>query len=387
MILRSSSKKLSIRTLFLLGTGGAVLLAPTFFAPRPSFADNSKSISMGWKRPANEPVSLAMSPGGKFMGSVDKDGTIQLYDENGRLVWKRRVEGATNVLIAKNGQSLLVYSQLNPIYQNVYFFRADGRLLWTHPVEGSVWAGAVSADGTLAAVTTGKHYAYIYSPDVRRPRFRRLRLDGIGYALTFSPDNRRLVIGTWQRSGLVCFDINARFQWRSWHSTELQYDMQMSLDGRSILGILPGKRSRPNVEIALWNSEGELQWTRSIEGFDGRALISPQSQYAAISYANFLPKKGAGMVERRVAVYKQNGNLLWEKGGLFFGPRLVALSPMGSSVIVSDGESSLYNIEKSGRILSRFTLGGKVQRIIASEDGHRILLYCSDGWLYLMHVG
>jgi hypothetical protein len=86
-------------------------------------------------------------------------------------------------------------------------------------------------------------------------------------------------------------------------------------------------------------------------------------------------------------VYKADGRLLWDKGGLFFGPHLIALSPTGSSVIVSDGEHSVFNIDQRGRILSKMNMNGSIRTAVSTEDGRRILLYCGDDWLYLMGVG
>jgi outer membrane protein assembly factor BamB len=270
------------------------------------------------------------------------------------------------------------------VYHSIYFFRRDGRQLWKHEVVGSVWSGDVSPDGMRAVVTTGERYVYVYKPDPSRPSYNRWRLDGIGYRTAFTPNNRRVIIGTWQESALVCYDIHGAFQWRSKHETDRQYELCISADGRRILGILSGTQHDPGIEFALWDAGGKRLWNRSLDGFDTRALISPKSQYVAISYASFLRDE---VMERKVAVYGSDGELLWEKGGLFFSPYLVALSPTGSSVIVSDGERSLYNIDRRGKVLSKLALGGTIRKTVASEDGRTILLYCGDGWLYCMRVG
>jgi len=387
MISRALFRKLAAALLVSLASAGPLVFILAFATSQIAHCRDQESISVRWKSPVNQPVCLAMSTGGKFCASVDKDGTVRFYNQLGHLLWKQHVEGATDVLVARNGQSILVYSKLNPVFQDVYFFRKDGRKLWKHRVEGSVWAGAVSSDGTLAAVTTGERYVYRYKPDPSRPKYRRWRLDGIGYQVTFTPDNQRIVAGTWQEPALVCYDIEGKFQWRSRHDTDRQYELRTSGDGRRVLGVLPGTQHDPGIEMCFWDSGGKLLWKRSLDGFDSYALVSPQSRYVAISYANFLSGEGSDIIERKVAVYKSDGRLLWEKGGLFFGPRLVALSPTGSSVIVSDGERSLYNIDERGKILSKLTLGGTIRKTVSSEDGHRILLYCGDGWLYMMHVG
>ena len=352
-----------------------------------ALADTKEAITTAWKSPVNDPICLALSAGGKYSGSVDKKGGVRLYDESGHIVWEEQVEGATDVLVARNGQSVLVYSKLNPVFQDVYFFRRDGTRLWKHRVEGCVWSGAVSADGLHAAVTTGEKYIYLYAPDPKRPRYNRWRLEGIGYRAIFTPDNQRIVVGTWQDSALACYDLKGRFQWRCRNDETRQYDLHISADSRGIVGVIPATIHDPRAELAYWDSGGKLIWEQPIKGFEAHALISPKSQYVAVSFTSFLSEKGDGIVERRVAVYRSNGTLLWEKGGLFFEPKLVALSPTGDAVIVSDGERSLYNIDRRGRILSKLILPGTIRKAMSSDDGRRILLYCGDGYLYLMHVG
>ena len=363
------------------------LIAVDFLAAFRASAGAKETILIAWKAPVTEPICLAVSAGGKHSGIVDKKGGVRLYDQTGHLVWQKEVRGATDVLVARNGQSILVYSKLNPVFQDVYFFRRDGLRLWKHRVEGCVWSGAVSADGLHAAVTTGEKYVYVYTPDPKRPRYNRWRLEGIGYQAIFAPDNQRVVVGTWQDSALACYDLKGTFQWRSRHPEGRQYDLHISADSRGIVGVIPATIHDPHAELAYWDSGGKLCWKQPVDGFEAHALISPQSQYVAMSYASFLSERGDGIIERRVAVYQSNGKLLWEKGGLFFEPRLIALSPTGSTVIVSDGERSLYNIDRRGRILSKFTLPGIIRKALSSDDGHRILLYCGDGYLYLMHVG
>jgi len=365
---------------------GLFLVLLSIIASTNLCAQRQETITVRWQRHANQPQSLTISPGASFFGGVDKDGTVRFYDERGKLLWGKQVGGATNVLIASNGQSLLVYSRLNPINRTVRFFRRDGRQLWEHEVEGSVWAGAVTPDGQYAAVTTGAKYIYRYLPHPTSPKFKRWRLPGIGHCLTFTPDSKCLVVGTWQASTITCYDLEGTQKWTLAQKSDRQYELQNSGDGKRILGIRPSTQHTPLAEICLWDSAGQGIWRRNLKGFDVAARISPQSKYVAVSYATILTHKNKDVIERKVAVYDAKGNLSWEKGGLFFGPRLVALSPTGDSVIVSDGARSLYNIDRSGRILSKRTFEGEIKMAVSSEDGRRILLYCADGWLYLLEV-
>lgn len=350
----------------------------------PVFADDS--ISLQWKQPVKPPISLAISSSGRYCGSVDAEGNVRYYSANGGIIWQKQIKGATSMLIAHNGQSVLVYSLRDPKNLTINFFNINGMRLWSHRVQGSVSAGAVSPDGDYAAVTTAKGYVYLYKPDPKNPKYRRWRMDGIGHSIDFSPDASRLIVGAWQKSMLVSYDINGKFLWRSMHTTDRMYDVQVSADGRAILCTLPGINHEAPTEIGLWDNGGQCLWQRNINGFDPKALVSPESLYVALSYARYLSPGKSEIAERRVVVFRSDGSLAWEKGGLFFGPRLVALSPKGSSVIVTDGVKSLFRINGNGKILTKMTLGGTVRKILTTDDGSRVLLYCGDGWLYLFDV-
>ncbi len=387
MAYRIPPSKLVAACVILLLSAGA-LFSLSASAPHTTYASDPAPIKVMWQNPVKQPLSLSMSAGGQYCGIVEKGGIVKIYGPKGKLQWKQQVEGATDVLVARNGQSVLVYSRLNPVYQEVNFFRMDGSKLWTCQVQGCVWSGAVSPDGMHAVVTTGQRYVYLYEADPSHPKYRRWRLQGIGYSILFMPDNKRVVIGTFQKPMLACYDLNDKMQWSSPCESDQQFELHVSADSKSIVGSIPATRYNAGAQVRFWNSAGHLVWTQQLDGFDAHALVSPQSQYVAVSHANLIPsRKGNQVLERKVAVYRSDGRLLWEKGGLFFGPHLVALSPTGSSVIVSDGEHSVFNIDRSGRILSKMNMNGSIRTAISTEDGRRVLLYCSDDWLYLMGAG
>lgn len=353
----------------------------------PDYAMAKEAIRTLWHVPTKGPASLTIANGARYFGTVDKSSEVRLYAQNGRIIWKTIVPGATDMLIAKNGKSVIVYSERNPGNQYICFYSGSGRRLWRHKVDGSVWAGAVSPDGNYAAITTAKGYVYLYSPEPGKYRYRRWRMDGIVNSAEFTPDAKKLIMGTFQKSMLAAYDINGRFLWRSKLNSENKYNVQVSSDGRTILTTLSFDNHNSNSEIALWNTGGSLLWRRYIDGFDANSLVSSQSKFVAVSYKRLISPNDSDMTERKVAVFDAGGRLRWEKGGLFFGPLLVALPPDGESVIVTDSEKSLYQIDKRGRILSRLTLRGTIRSMRTSDDGSRILIYCGDGWLYLFAAG
>jgi hypothetical protein len=381
----SLREKLTIAVPIALILMGLPVIAPV----RSALAAPPEPIKIAWKTPVNRPLSISMSAGGQFCGIVEQGGVVKVFGQKGNLLWKQKVTGATDVMVARNGQSVLVYSKLNPIYQEVNFFKVDGRKLWTHHVRGCIWSGAVSADGMRAAVTTGERYLYLYEPDPHRPTYRRWRLRGIGYSVAFAPDNARVITATYQKPTLASYDLRGKQMWCVDNDSERQFDLRISADSKSILGTIPATPYHTDAEVRFWHSDGKLAWKQVLSGgYEAHALVSPQSQYVAVSYADsILSRKGKKLTERKVAVYRSDGRLLWQKGGLFFGPHLMALSPTGSSVIVSDGAHSVYNIDQNGRVLSRLDVKASIREAMSTEDGRKILMYCGDGWLYLMSVG
>lgn len=342
-------------------------------------------IKILWRVPTKPTVSINVARGGQFFGTIDKSGEVRLYNNKGSIVWKAALAGATNMLIAKNGRSVLVYAERDPKHQYVYFYNSSGKKLWRHKVKGSVWAGAVSHDGNYAAITTAKGYVYLYSPDPKKYRFLRWHIGGVGTSIDFSPDGSKLIIGTWKKSLLLSYSIKGKLLWKKQLGKESIYTVKTSSDGKTILTMLPASKNNHTIEIALWATDGSLLWRNYVKGFNAKSLVSSHSKFVALGYQRWVvPKKS--IAERRLAVYNSKGSLSWEKGGLFFSPHLASLPSYGNDVVVTDGVKSICKINSKGKILSRISLRGTIRTLEASDDGSKILIYCGDGWLYLLKV-
>ena len=72
---------------------------------------------------------------------------------------------------------------------------------------------------------------------------------------------------------------------------------------------------------------------------------------------------------------------------MLFPPNLVALSPDGSRLIVSDGKHTLYALRHDGHILRRYPLPGSLRQTTVSADGRVLLVYTGNGTLSLFGLG
>ena len=66
-------------------------------------------------------------------------------------------------------------------------------------------------------------------------------------------------------------------------------------------------------------------------------------------------------------------------------PNLVAISPDGNTVTVTDGQRALYNFDADGRIsAAKMDMDALIDKTVTSDDGKYVLVYTYDGKLTLV---
>jgi hypothetical protein len=103
----------------------------------PGAEETPPAADLLWKRGIGLPVSLSISPDGRYMAVVSKSGTVHCFGDSGRLVWKVVLPGVNRVVVGTDA-SAATYSFLNPLDSAVRFIAPDGELRWEHEVEGAV---------------------------------------------------------------------------------------------------------------------------------------------------------------------------------------------------------------------------------------------------------
>lgn len=362
-----------------------LILAIIIAAIAGAHAQNSAIIEK-WKVRSSPPTCIATSPEEEYTGCIGEDHLLRYMNQYGEILFTKESGHATDLIISENGECMITFAKFDPDEKAVLFLRANGQRIWQHEVQGQIIESAVSQDGKYAAIATDSSQIYIYTLHPRKPKYRRWNLENPAERITFIPGQEKIVVGTTGDPELICYNLRGGQIWSRKIITEHQYDLTASRDGKMILGVFAGSLKTQMISINMYTKTGLPLWRQTIKGYDACALISPDGKQVGISYATTIQSKKTEMLERRVAVYSTTGELLWEKGGLFFAPRLVAHSPAQSAVIVTDCENSLYSMDKTGKITSKITLGGNIGLIYASPHSGSIILYSRDGYLHAYTV-
>jgi len=346
-------------------------------------APAAPAIRILWSRPVRPPVFLAITPDAKYAAVIGRDGSLSYYDANGGLLWRMDGQGATSLAMSDDGQTIVTYTTLNPALRGIRIIGGDGRVRWTQTVAGCVWSAAVSRDGATAVVGTGNRRVYVYSLGGRKLRYRRRLLPGIPMSLALTPDGQAIAAGMWQESGVGMYTLKGKELWRAKGKIDLQYTAHLSRNGRYVLGRGDTNRPSSDVTLALWQADGLRRWQKRLKVGDVRAALSADATVVAASYRETIGRPGKRFSERRLALFNRSGKRLWEKGGMFSKPELMALLP-GNRILASSENKMLYLLDASGRAVSKTELPARIRSYFAAEAAGRTLVYCGDGYAYMI---
>lgn len=334
-----------------------------------------------WSHAVKRPISMAVSPNSRFVAVIDRSKTLTYYDAAGKPLWTQDAGDATAVTIAGNGKMLLTYTPLSPLQRRIHFITSDGKARSSRMVYGAVWSAAMSNDGTMAVVGTGTRRLYVFKLG-SRSSYRRRTLPGIPCSLAFTPDDKALVVGMWQQSGVGIFELNGRPRWWSKGFPDLQYTAEMSRGGACILGHGQPNRPQPMDVLALWKINSLKLWQKRLSYGDIQAAISGKGDVVGVSYSQHISHGKQDMSEQRLALFDSKGTKVWsrEKGGLFLKPRLMMM--LSGGLLVSS-ENALYILDLQGKTLWKQKLPAEVKQFAPAPDAGRVLMYCGDGRLYM----
>lgn len=360
-------------------------------------------LTLLWSRPVAGFRGAALSPQGELIALASgRKGSVSLWHwrtQPLQPLWVHAAANASEVAVSASGSFVATWSPLDPAQPDFTLLRgADGATLSHRTLDGAVWDAQLSADGCYAGVVTGGRtlYHYVLSEQPYKDHDKRIQkwpLDGIGTSVDFTTAHSYLVTGTWDSSGVSCYTPRGVRLWAYPENAVSQQKMadklftaQISGDGRYILGVSSGNIREGDPTLFLWRSDGggSPQWQSALgaDAFFPRAQISRDGHLVAVSYLRQLVRGGQTLSEHRLRLLDSDGNSLWERGGLLFSPTLVALGPTGS-VLVSDGQRTLYSLSREGRIGQSCSLPGRMRDTKLSADGRMLLVYTGDGTLSL----
>jgi len=365
-------------------------------------------ITLLWSRPVAGFRGAALSPQGELIALASgAKGAVSLWHwrtQPNKPLWIHPATGGSAVAVSALGSTVLAWSPMNPAQTDFSILRgADGTTLSHRSLDGAIWDAQLSADGCYAGVVTGSKLLYLYtlSDEPYHRGDRRVHhwsLDGLGDSIAFPGTGSYLVSGTWDDSGVACYTPRGLCLWQYPESADARrrladrlFFAQLSGDGHYVLGISYGNIRQSSPVLYLWRADGggNPQWKTELgdDAFFPRAQITADGEFVAVSYLRQIVRGDQSLSEHRLRLLDNQGNTVWERGGLMFSPILVALSPDGRGTVVSDGQRTLYVLEEDGRILTSYTLPALLRQTVLSADGHTLLVYTGDGTLSLFKLG
>ncbi len=379
--------------------------APTA-AARPSSA---APMTLLWSRPVVGFRGAALSPQGELVAlSSGTKGAISLWHwrtEPNHPLWVHAASNASNVAVGAAGASVLAWSALDPDQPEITILRgADGATLAHQTLSGAVWDADISADGAYAGVITGGKTLYLYGlsdqpyRDERHDkRIHSWALGGIGNSVAFPTLGSFLVTGTWNDSSVACYTPQGVCLWQYPEDAAARqkladrlFTAQLSGNGLYVLGLSTGNVRQNDPALYLWRSDGggNPLWKVDLgeDAFYPSVQITQSGTEIAVSYLRQVVRGSRSLSEHHLRLMDRAGNTLWERGDLLFSPTLVALSPDGTHLLVSDGQRTLYALRQDGHILRRYLLPGSLRQTAVSADGRVLLVYTSDGTLSLYQL-
>ena len=371
-------------------------------------APPGQPLTLLWRRPVAGFRGAALSPQGELVAlSSGAKGTVTLWHwrtQPNHPLWSHPATNASEVAVSAAGNSVLAWAALDPDQPEITILRgADGATLAHQSLGGAVWDAEISADGAYAGIVTGGKTLYLYtlSDQPYRSGDKRIQhwpLPGIGTSVAFPTLGSFLVTGTWNDSSVACYTPRGTGLWQypedgaGRHALAPRlFTAQISGNGRYVLGVSSGNVRGRDPALYLWRSDGggSPLWKVDLgeDAFYPTAQITQSGDFVAVSYLRQIVRGSQSLSEHHLRLLDHAGNTVWERGGLLFPPKLVALSPDGSRLLVSDGKRTLYALRHDGHILRRYRLPGLLRQTSVSADGRVLLVYTGDGTLSLFGIG
>jgi len=332
--------------------------------------------------------SVVLSPRGDLITVAPLSGGIRWYSISGESLGCARPEGFDTGLVSPGGELALFYSYRHPYNTRVIFTRPSGEIFWQRSVSGAVWCAAAGEDqdGPVMAVGTGKGYIYIFRVSDRRKRYVRWRLKGAIVSLDFDSDSKSVFHGTWHDSFIGRYTLRGCRLWRMESTTaSLQYVEALTEKNRLFVVSTPNVRGRAS-EYTLFTAGGRILREGIIGPEPGSRIVhSPNGDYICRGYHKLISHKNKSVREKHAVLYDSTGAVVWDKGSLIM-PVCPVLVTRRGTVLVTDGNKSLYFVERSGDVRPSIELPSRIVSSIGARDASKAVFYCADGRLRVVHV-
>ncbi|GEM_PF-1196260 len=365
--------------------------------------------------------AAALAADGGTLAWVDDRGRVRRVDvATGKTLWRTPPLPGVNHLQVTPGGGILACSLRNPAAPVVRLLhpRWGEKHAREFSVEGAVWDLALDAEGTRAVVGTGERFVYVLpltvrqgnspgassggaataaaarSPfDLPQPEPLRWRASGIPASVAVASGRPVVFMGLWQESGVNARLIDGTSRWHAVSGEpERDYDVRLSADGSTAVAVSTRGQRGEATRIEAWDlPSGRRLWLEDLDARDVRVRLSRDGRFIAMSYVR--SSSSGAAPEDKVVLFDRDGNRLFaDKGSAVFHPRLAALSPDGSRLVVQSGPDTLFVLDSRGRFLGKRRLPPhpktgampQIRDVVMSDDGRYLLLRRADDHVTLL---
>lgn len=352
-------------------------------APKKPKVSNQTRVDRNWRAGLGKkinPGDAILSPAllGEHLYAASTNGRVEkISTQSGKQVWQTRLDKETITAGVGVGNGLvLVATDQGKVYA---LNQLDGSISWQVTLSSEVLASPV-IDGDIVVARTGDGKVYglaafdgeeLWAISRTLPR------------LTLRGDSRPLIFGgavfagfsdgtlaaVEAKSGRALWDFPISFP----RGTS-EIDRLADVDTDPLLvGNYIYISSYQEVTHALNIQEQRIEWSVDVSSFHPLAYDA--------AYLYITDKRGVvHQIER------SSGNKVWSQDGLRLREVSAPIS-VGPYVLISDGDSGLYVIEKrSGNFIGRHKLGSKNIVGGAIVDGDNVYFLDSSGSLQSMRV-
>lgn len=342
-----------------------------------------------------------------------RDGKLDKSQPHPEMIWNLASPGATNAVVGPSGKSMIVFASKDPTQPKITVILGQHHeSVYPIQLDGAVWDAAISGNGNYGAVVTGAHSLYLISlkaAKVKQPGghmvtsaelpMKRFPLMGAGNSISISDDGSFLTAGTWDQSGVTCLSTTGKQLWQYQTAdsktpvTNRLFEAPIAQNGSCVLGVSYANVRQANAAIYLWDDKSGKplgpNWPRTLDPDDSdpQVKISADGSHVALVYVHKIIHGDQSLPVHQLVLLDRDNNQLWPapKGGPLMSPNLVAISPDGETITVTDGQRALYNFDADGRIsAAKMDMSALIKSTVTSKDGRYVLVDTDDGKLTLV---